>query len=69
MNLESQCSNSDPNCGLDQRGGQILAALGMIAVVAGALRLGASMLAADTTGRRDAVYWVLAGTLTALSAI
>jgi hypothetical protein len=44
-----------------------LLALGTIAVVAGALRLAASMLAADTKGRRNAVYWVVAGTVAALA--
>ena len=42
-------------------------ALGMIAVVAGALRLAASLVAADARARRDALYWVIAGTLTALA--
>jgi hypothetical protein len=45
-----------------------LLALGTIVVVAGALRLAASMLASDTKGGRDAVYWVVAGTVAAISA-
>jgi len=45
-----------------------MVALGTIAVVAGVLRLTASMLVADTKGRRDAVYWVVAGTVAAITA-
>ena len=39
-----------------------------MAVVAGALRLAASMLAADTKGLRDAMYWMVAGTVAAITA-
>jgi hypothetical protein len=49
------------------RGGPILVTLGMITVVAGALRLSASMLAADTKGRRNALYWVITGAVTAIA--
>ena len=42
-------------------------AFGTIVVVAGVLRLAASTLAADTKGRRDAIYWVVAGTVAAIA--
>jgi hypothetical protein len=43
-----------------------LLALGTIAVMAGVLRLAGSALLADAKGRRDALYWVVAGALTAI---
>jgi hypothetical protein len=46
-----------------------LFALGTIAVLAGAVRLAASMMAADVKGRRNAMYWLAAGALAATAAL
>ena len=44
----------------------MLAALGTMVVVHGALRLLAASMAADSEGRRASTYWVVAGAIAAI---
>jgi hypothetical protein len=46
-----------------------LLAVATIAVLAGALRFAASTMAADVNGRRNAIYWLVAGALAATAAL